>query len=162
MAGQPPTLLTPRQRQVLRLRSEGRTIAEVARILGTSKQNVHALEAAARSNVERARGTLAFWRLLSTPVVVAARPGEDIDAVVGRVLAASDAAGIHVPHNRITLANAIYTAVRERFRCTSVVEPFDVGVTREGEVVAGPPLGDGPGPARTARTRARPSRGARP
>lgn len=140
MADEPPTVLTQRQMQVLRLRSQDRSVTDIARLLSTSKQNVHSLEKAALSNVERARNTLAFYRLLSTPVVVTVEAGEDIQNIVTLVLKAADDSGIRIMHNRITLANAIYAPVPERFRCTKAVAPFDVGITWDGEVVVGPCL----------------------
>lgn len=137
MTEEPPTVLTERQKQVLRLRSQDRSVTDIAILLGTSKQNIHALEKAALSNVDRARNTLFFYLKFSTPIMVTVKAGEDIQDIVTRVLEAANDNDIHLFYNRITLAHAIFTPVHERFRCTRAVAPFDIGITKDGEVVVG-------------------------
>lgn len=57
--------LTGRQLEILKRRQDGKTQLEIARLLGTSRENISILEKRARENVEKARKTLEVYEKLT-------------------------------------------------------------------------------------------------
>ena len=62
------TSLTKRQMEIMRLRHEGYSQEEIASGLGTTKQNISAIEKMARKNVERAENTIKFIKTLNKTI----------------------------------------------------------------------------------------------
>lgn len=89
-------VLTERQAEVLALREHGLRQSVIADRLGTSRANVSSVEASARTNVERARETVAFAEALSAPVHVEIPAGTDLYDAPKRVYDACDDAGVKV------------------------------------------------------------------
>lgn len=129
------TFLTPRQIEVVRLRAMGLTQEEVAKRMGTTKQNVSNLERKAKHSIERARRTLKLARMLTAPVWLEARVGDDIEQIAHEAYRRCDEEGIHIVHDRLELLNLIRKEAGDRVKHRLVVSSFEIAVTREGEVL---------------------------
>lgn len=127
-------VLTARQAQVLALRAEGDSQAEVADRIGTSRANVASIEGSARDNVAKARETVAFADALSAPVRVTIPAGTDLYDVPGRVYDACDEAEVTVAHAAPELLKLIHDAAGGAVADREVRTPIVVGVGDDGSV----------------------------
>jgi hypothetical protein len=128
------TALTERQVEVLELREQGKTQAEVADRLGTTDSNVSAIERAAERNVEKARRTLELIRTIRSPVRFPVPPGTSFDELVVDVYANGDEAGVKISYCRPELYAHLYGALEDRTDQNELKERVVVGITNEGEV----------------------------
>lgn len=127
-------VLTARQAQVLALRAEGDSQAEVADRIGTSRANVASIEGSARDNVAKARETVAFADALSAPVRVTIPAGTDLYDVPDRVYDACDEAEVTVAHAAPELLKLIHDAAGGAVADREVRTPIVVGVGDDGSV----------------------------
>lgn len=128
------SVLTRRQAEVLALRERGASQAAIAELLGTSRANVSNVEASARSNVEKARETVAFDRALRAPVQVAIETGTDLYDVPSRVYDACDEADVKVSHAAPELMKIVSDQAGRAVSGREVKEALLVGVTTSGDV----------------------------
>ncbi|MFB6130716.1 MAG: Tfx family DNA-binding protein, partial [Salinigranum sp.] len=128
------SVLTRRQAEVLALRERGVRQATIAERLGTSRANVSSVEASARSNVEKARETVAFAEALTAPVRVEVEAGYDLYEVPKLVYDACDAAGVKVNHTAPDLMKIVSEEAESAVRGREVREPILIGVTSSGSV----------------------------
>lgn len=128
------SILTRRQAEVLALRERGVRQTVIADRLGTSRANVSSIEASARSNVEKARETVAFAEALTAPVRVDVAAGTDLYDVPKLVYDACDEAGVKVNHTAPDLMKRVSDAAGDAVQGREVRESILVGVTSEGAV----------------------------
>lgn len=136
LAGFDPSehVLTARQAQVLALRARGRSQAEIADRIGTSRANVASIESSARDNVEKARETVAFAETLAAPVRVEIPAGTDLYEIPDRVYDACDEAGVTVAHAAPELLKLIHDGAGGAVADREVRTPIVVGVGEDGSV----------------------------
>jgi hypothetical protein len=128
------SVLTRRQAEVLVLRERGVRQSTIADLLGTSRANVSSIESSARSNVEKARETVAFAETLTAPVQISVEVGDDLYDVPKEVYDACDEAGVKVNHTAPDLMKLVADAAGDAVRGREVREPLLVGVTSDGSV----------------------------
>lgn len=128
------SVLTRRQAEVLALRERGAAQADIAARLGTSRANVSSVEASARTNVAKARETVAFAEALHAPVRIPIEPGTDLYDVPSLVFNACDAAGVKVNHTAPELMKIVGDGAGDAVSGREVKAPLYVGVTSEGTV----------------------------
>lgn len=136
------TFLTERQAEVLALRNDGLTQREIADRLGTSVANVSGVESSARRNVAAAARTLDLARLLECSVRFPVAAGVDLRELVDEVYAHGDDADLRIAHAEPELTTHLHELLDGLIEDRRLVESVEVGVTREGEVLAFP-LGSG-------------------
>ncbi len=129
------TNLTERQMQVMRLRNDGHSQEEIATSLGTTKQNISAIERTAWKNVERAENTIKFIRMLEAPVWFEVSDGTSVDDLIGMIYSGADEKGVHVRYDSVALALRIRDMAGARIRHRVVVMGFDIGITGNGDVL---------------------------
>ncbi|HIE31536.1 MAG TPA: Tfx family DNA-binding protein [Methanosarcinales archaeon] len=131
------TTLTERQMQILRLRNDGHSQEEIAAELGTTKQNISAIEKTARKNIKRAENTLKFVKMLNAPIWFEVSEGTRLDDLIGTIYSKADAgdADVHVRYDGIALASRIRELAGERIRHRVVVVNFEIGITMNGDVL---------------------------
>ena len=128
------SILTRRQAEVLALRERGVRQTVIADLLGTSRANVSSIEASARSNVSKARETVAFAEALTAPVQVDVAAGTDLYDVPKLVYDACDEAGVKVNHTAPDLMKRVSDAAGDAVQGREVRDAILVGVTSEGSV----------------------------
>lgn len=128
------SVLTRRQAQVLALREQGVSQAEIADHLGTSRANVSSVEGSARDNLEKARETVAFAEALRAPVRIRIPEGTDLYDVPQEVYDACDEAGVKVGQSAPDLMKIISDAAGGAIDAREVVTDIVVGVTSDGLV----------------------------
>lgn len=128
------SVLTERQAQVLALREQGHSQANIADRLGTSRANVSSVEGSARDNLEKARETVAFAEALRAPVKVHIQAGTDLYDVPQRVYEACDEAGVKVEHTAPDLMKVVSDAAGDAIGGRRVTTELIVGVTASGSV----------------------------
>jgi Tfx family DNA-binding protein len=128
------SILTRRQAEVLALRERGVRQTVIADLLGTSRANVSSIEASARSNVAKARETVAFAEALTAPVQVDVAAGTDLYDVPKLVYDACDEAGVKVNHTAPDLMKRVSDAAGDAVQGREVRDQILVGVTSDGAV----------------------------
>ncbi|MEA3324321.1 MAG: Tfx family DNA-binding protein [Euryarchaeota archaeon] len=131
------TNLTERQMLVLRLRNDGRSQEEIASGLGTTKQNISAIEKMARKNIEQAKNTIKFIKTLDAPVWFEVAVGTRLGDLVGMVYERADSENlcVHVRYDGVALASRIRDLAEKQIRHRVVVIGFEVGITGNGDVL---------------------------
>ncbi|MGM0591120.1 MAG: Tfx family DNA-binding protein [Halobacteriota archaeon] len=127
-------VLTRRQAEVLALRERGVRQSTIADLLGTSRANVSSIESSARTNVEKARETVAFAEALTAPVRLEIEVGTDLYDVPKLVYDACDEVGVRVNHTAPNLMKIISDNAGEAVHGRQVRERLFVGVTSDGAV----------------------------
>ncbi|MFC6905609.1 Tfx family DNA-binding protein [Halalkalicoccus tibetensis] len=127
-------VLTRRQAEVLALRERDVPQAAIAERLGTSRANVSSIEASARTNVEKARETIAFAEALNAPVRIEVAAGTDLYDVPSRVYAACDDAEVKVNQTAPELMKSVSDAAGDAISGREVKRDLLVGVTMDGIV----------------------------
>jgi len=128
------SVLTRRQAEVLALRERGIRQSIIADHLGTSRANVSSIEASARSNVAKARETVAFAEALTAPVRVEVEVGRDLYDVPKLVYDACDEAGVKVTHTAPDLMKIVSDEAGDAVKGREVRQNILVGVTSDGTV----------------------------
>jgi Tfx family DNA-binding protein len=128
------SVLTRRQAEVYTLRERGVRQSRIADLLGTSRANVASVESSARTNVAKARETVAFVEALAAPVRVSIPAGTDLYDVPNVVYDACDEAGVKVTRTAPDLMKLVSDEAGDAIRGREVAAPILVGVTGDGEV----------------------------
>ena len=84
------TLLTEEQVKVLMMRAKGMTIDEIAKVLGVSKADVHAVLKNALTTIRKARNTLNLYARITGYVVVSIDKGSKLEDVIELILKEAD------------------------------------------------------------------------
>lgn len=128
------SVLTYRQAEILCLREQDISQAEIADRLGTSRANVSNIESSARENVDKARETVAFVEAIEAPVQVTIETGSDLYDVPSTIYSACDEAGLKVnyaaPELMALVRDSAGDAIREREVCRELL----IGITSDGQV----------------------------
>ena len=127
-------VLTRRQAEVLALRERDVPQAAIAERLGTSRAKVSSIEASARTNIEKARETIAFAEALNAPVRIEVAAGTDLYDVPSRVYAACDDAEVKVNQTAPELMKSVSDAAGDAISGREVKRDLLVGVTMDGLV----------------------------
>jgi hypothetical protein len=129
------THLTKRQFEVLKLRMRGKSLAEIAERLGTSRSNVSRIARIAKQNVEKSRNTLKLVGTIEWPIRVDVRRGANVYQVCERVFKRADEKGIKVNCNYAGLVRLITeTLGRRGIRRRKTLRGFTVVVSGDGRV----------------------------
>ena len=131
---EPRSFLTEQQVEVLRQRREGKTQAEIAELLGTSRANVSLLEGRAKDNIERARETLREWEEISAPVKLRFPEGTDILEVPKEVFDATDENEIKIKSDMLSLLARLKAECSGKLNNRILREELCVLVNSDGEV----------------------------
>jgi Tfx family DNA-binding protein len=129
------TILTERQKEVLKLRNEGYSQKEIAKKFGQTKQNISAIERVARANVKKAENTIKFVKLIKAWVWFSVEENTDLDEVIGKIYSEADKAKIHIAYDGLTLATKIREEVMDKMRHRRIIRKFEVGITKEGKII---------------------------
>jgi len=128
------SFLTDQQTAVLKMRNDGKSQAEIAKILGTSRANVSLLEGRARENIKRARETLRAWEELTAPVKLHFAGGTDILEVPKKVFDAIDENELKVRSDMLSLLVRMKAECSEKLDNRILREDLWVLVGPDGEV----------------------------
>ncbi len=129
------TTLTWRQMEVLKLRNEGYSQAEIAQKFGKTKQNISTIEKMAWANVKKAGNTLKFVKLLEAPIWFSVAENTDLDEIVGRIFSEADKAKIHMTYDSLSLAMKIREEARDKIKHRLILKGFEIGINKAGEMI---------------------------
>ena len=128
------THLTKRQFEVLKMRREGKSLSEIAKLLRTSRSNVSSIAKIAELNVKKSKNTLKLVETIGWPVKVDARAGANIYEVSEKVFEKADEKGIRISHNYSDLVRVITeTLGRKNLRRRKALRNFSVVVSGDGK-----------------------------
>ncbi len=129
------TYLTKEQARVLKLKSEGMTQVQIAKLLKTSRANISILEKRARTNIERAERTVRLAAKLKAQVVLNVEAGTDLFSVPKLLFREADKAKIQVKLTATDIIARIQRDATDKIHGRSVTKNFEVAVTSEGEII---------------------------
>lgn len=128
------SLLTDRQKEVLRYRKQGLTQQQIADIIHTSKANICTIEKAAMENIKKARETLDFLYTLDTTHLCTINKGMDCFDAVKKIFAEAEKLGIKVQYDTISLINKMREANPEKFRGRYIKEDLEIYINEDGDI----------------------------
>lgn len=129
------TTLTWRQMEVLKLRNEGYSQAEIAKKFGKTKQNISTIEKMAWANVKKAGNTIKFVKLLEAPIWFSVEENTDLNEIVGRIFSEADKAKIHMTYDSLSLAMKIREEARDKIKHRLILKGFEIGINKDGEMI---------------------------
>ncbi len=97
------TFFTEEQVRVLKLRAEGYTLEQIARILGTSKSNIHSILKKAKETLERARKTIDLYKELYSTISFRFSRGETLANIITRIYDTADVYGVKIKMRSLEL-----------------------------------------------------------
>ena len=127
-------LLTEEQLRVLGLRFDGLRQEEIAKRLGTTRQNVSLIERRAHSNILKAEATLRAYRRLQTAATVELKPSTHLVDVPRMLVDAADEVGVKISIDFALVYKELRDEARESISGTRVVKPILLHVLRNGRV----------------------------
>ncbi|MDH7593933.1 MAG: Tfx family DNA-binding protein [Methanomicrobiales archaeon] len=128
------SLLTERQKQVLRLRRQGLTQQQIADLFSTSKANICAIEKAAMENIRRARETIAFLHTLDAIQLCTITAGTDLLGVPETIYREAEKLSIKVRYDTIELLNRIRSSVPECCHGRYLKDDLTIFINESGDI----------------------------
>jgi Tfx family DNA-binding protein len=127
--------LSELQFKVLRLRVErGLSQAEVAKTLGTTRENVTIIENRAKRNVRLAEETIQAYKALLCAAKVNIKAGTHLVDVPGIVVKAGDEIGVKLKVNFTRIYDEVRFKAGDRVSGSRVVKPFTIAIFRDGNI----------------------------
>jgi len=136
------SLLTDRQLDVLILRQQGLSQADVAERFGTTRSNISILERRAHDNIERAKRTLQQWMMIRAPISLKVREGTDVFDLPKMIFEAADKKSLQLPTTSLDIIVQLRRKAPQLFRRRAVMKDVEIFVTEEGEIL----IQEGPQP----------------
>jgi Tfx family DNA-binding protein len=131
------TFLTDEQVKVLRMRSEGMSVDEIAQRMGVSKACIHAVLRKAMKTVERSKNTLKLYAKIVGGVTLSFSAGTSIQDFVKDIFRAADEHGIKIGMGSLNLFMKVMKSLpkcldleREQLICS-----LEVIVKRDGDLL---------------------------
>lgn len=134
VGGRRTGLLTEEQLSVLGLRLEGLKQDEIARRLGTSRQNVSLIERRARGNLSKAELTLKAYRRLETAATVELKPGTHLVDVPRMLVDAADEVGVKIRVDFALVYKELRYEAGSSIQGTRVIKPILLHILRDGKI----------------------------
>jgi len=128
-------LLTDRQIQVLKLRSQGITQERVARQLKTTRENVSILESRARRNIKRAKATIEILEDLGMAIRITIKPETPVLEISNLILKKADDANVRLQLDCIDLLEKIKMKAKNKIKAKKVVNPISVVLLPYGDLL---------------------------
>ncbi len=132
MPGKRYGLLTERQYTVLKLRIAGKTQEEIARMLGTSRENISIIEKRAWRKVRLAEETLKHVKELLAVTKVTIPAGTHLVQVPGMLIGAADRVGVKLKGNFTRIYDEIRFKAEKCIKGTHVIRPISIVIYRDG------------------------------
>lgn len=126
--------LTRKQATVLSLRERGIDQGTIADHLDCSRANVSNLERSARTNIEKARQTIAFADIVAAPVHIEIPAGFSLHEIPERVFTACDDSGVKVNHGAPELIRTVTEGFPEAESTGAIPTDIVIIVTASGNV----------------------------
>jgi len=128
------TSLTDRQWEVIRMRANGLTQAEVAQKLKTTRENISIIEHRAHDKITAAKATLEALQELETTKEVLLPSGTSIFEAVSLIVLRGDILGIKLKHSADSLLALMRSRCRSKIRGHHLVAVVKAEISDEGEV----------------------------
>ena len=128
------TLLTHRQWEVLRYRSQGLTQSEVAKRLDTSRENVCIIEHRIWLKIEEAKATLVGLREMATKSKVLIPSGASVYEAVAELIQRADLLGVKLQNSSDDLLAALRSKCKGKIRGHHLISSVVVEITSDGKL----------------------------
>jgi len=128
------TLLTDRQKEVIRLRRQGLTQQQIADRLGTSKANICTIEKSANENIARAKETLEFLYTLDAEELCIVHSGTDLMDAPKQIYVAASHRKIKIRLDTLGLINSIVNSLPEKIHGRQIRDDICVYLNKDGNL----------------------------
>lgn len=129
------TILTDKQIKILKLRKEGLSQTEIAKMMRTTKQNISSIERTSWQKIEQAKNTLLFAKILESPLIVTIKKNSTIDEAIKKIYETADNNGIHIIYDKISLIKNIKESIGEMIHHRKILIDLTIGITDTGDVL---------------------------
>ncbi|BDC36387.1 MAG: Tfx family DNA-binding protein [Candidatus Methanoliparum thermophilum] len=129
------TILTDKQIKILKLRKEGLSQTEIAKMMRTTKQNISSIERTVWRKIEQAKNTLLFAKILESPLIITIKKNSTIDEAIKKIYETADKNGIHIIYDKISLIKNIKESIGERIHHRKILIDLTIGITDTGDVL---------------------------
>jgi len=126
--------LTENQALVLMLKIRGYSFREIARLIGASHQTIALTYRKALKNINKARETLLFYRVLTARLILELKPGIKLVEIPKNIIEEADRLNIRVKADFTLLYKMIRYRVRDCIDGRTVVKPILILVFDDGSI----------------------------
>lgn len=127
-------LLTKQQVEVLRLRAQGLTQAEIAKKLNLTRSHVSMIELRAKRKIKAAEETLKIVSSIQSQNLIVIKKGTRLADIPSMVLKAADKRNIHLKTNIIEIIRMIKIAYPPCLRNGRTIRNITFKVSEDGEL----------------------------
>jgi hypothetical protein len=128
------TSLTDRQWEVVRMRAQGMTQAEVAKKLKTTRENISIIEHRAHEKISAATATLAALKDLEATREVLLPGGTSVFEAISFIVLRADILGIKLKTSADSLLAQLRSRCRSKIRGHHLVAVVKAEIAEDGEV----------------------------
>jgi Tfx family DNA-binding protein len=127
-------LLTEEQLKILGFKLDGLKQEEIARRLGTTRQNTSLIERRARDNLMKAEATMRAYRRLQTAATVELLPSMHLVDVPRMLVDAADNAGVKISIDFALVYKELRDEADDSISGTRVIKPILLHILRDGKI----------------------------
>jgi hypothetical protein len=128
------TSLTERQWEVVRMRADGLTQAEVAKRLKTTRENISIIEHRAHDKISAAKATLEALQELEVTGEVLIPSGTSIFEAVSQIVLRADILGVRLKLSVDSLLALLRSRCRSKIRGHHFISVVKAEISEDGEV----------------------------
>lgn len=126
--------LTEKQKKVLRMREEGKSQAQIANEMGTTRSNISAIENNARKNIEKSERTLELAEILKSQIKFTIEKPVDIYDIPRIVFKKGDEENIKINLTGPELLRKVKRKAEPVLQGKELKGGITVGISQDGEV----------------------------
>jgi Tfx family DNA-binding protein len=131
------SLLTDRQKEILRYRKSGMTQQQIADLIHTSKANVCTIEKSARDNILRAKETLKFFHTMDAFPLCILKEGSDLFDSATMIAEEAAKTGTTISIDTMDLINRLRNEFPTRIHGRFIKADIEVFLESSGGLVFG-------------------------
>ena len=127
-------LLTDLQVKVLKLRSQGLSLRQISKKLGTSPQNILVAEKRALNNIKISEETVLVYKLITSPLKIKIAENTHLVDIPRIILSRADDAGVKVKADFTLIYKLIHFKVGKCIEGTRTVKPLLIIISKDGDI----------------------------
>jgi Tfx family DNA-binding protein len=128
------TFLTDKQIAILKMKKEGMSQADIARIKKTTRGNVCIIEKSALRNIERANNTIKFYKALEAPISLTIPEGTDLYDIPKKIFEPADKKGIKISADGAMIVVKLKTELRHKMRGRLITDDIEISADENGNL----------------------------
>lgn len=129
------SFLTDKQLEVLKLKKQGYSQADIARMMKTTRGNICIIESTALKNIEKAKNTLKYYKAIEAPIWITVPAGIDLYNIPGMIYEKADKKRIKINLDSAMVVVKFKTEIPDKINGRFTTDNIEVSVDEHGNVL---------------------------